>query len=396
MFPPALLCDIYATALKFWVTSPTLKIYPRPDITYVWSLAIHALMDDFLSPGISTVSSAVYMLGGRPTTTMTGNAINLGRTVALAYSLGLNRDPRQWNLGQEEKRLRIRAWWAILIHDRWLSLAHGTPPLIQRQHCDVSMPEPQDLLSDSSDDAAIASAEVYLALCRLTESLGDILDHVYNITSRDQEALQQMQSWNPPDNWRKHVNPTANGVSNLNLAYLAVRMLVSRISLNNSKPHSLDHIVRCQSAAQAVVDFTTTLSTPSLYDFWLPYAAYHFTSACTLLLRCTLEFSSKSPAQARACFASAQTLLDTLRTFKEEHDWDLADICLAQCGPIVERMAEAFAGAPSTMGQDVEESMTALLDDFGPWSAGGGGGEGGWLLPDIWDMLQFDGGVVGS
>ena len=58
-------------------------------------------------------------LSGRPTTSMTYNAVNIGRNVALSKSLGLNQDPRKWSLDQRQKDLRVRAWWGVLIHDWW-------------------------------------------------------------------------------------------------------------------------------------------------------------------------------------------------------------------------------------------------------------------------------------
>jgi hypothetical protein len=117
--PPALRCQIYATTLTFWQQSSILAIQNRPDPSFVWSLAVQALNDDFLAPGMSTVSGAILCLTGRPITTITGNAVNLGRTVALAHSLGLNRNPNGWNVSPKEKKIRIRVWWTVLIHDHW-------------------------------------------------------------------------------------------------------------------------------------------------------------------------------------------------------------------------------------------------------------------------------------
>lgn len=85
----------------------------------MWNLATKALSDDYHSPGLSTVLATTINLTGRPITTMTGNAINIGRLVSLAYSLGLNRNPEAWNLPAQEKTMRIKVWWMILIHDWW-------------------------------------------------------------------------------------------------------------------------------------------------------------------------------------------------------------------------------------------------------------------------------------
>lgn len=77
-----------------------------------------ALQEEFLAPGMSTVHAALLDLNGRPTTSITGNTINSGRTVGLSHILGLNRDPWTWKVSESEKNTRVRLWWGVLIHDR--------------------------------------------------------------------------------------------------------------------------------------------------------------------------------------------------------------------------------------------------------------------------------------
>lgn len=90
-----------------------------PDTRYMWNLAVSAMNDDFLCPDFSTILACILDLLGRPITSITYNAINVGRVVALSQSLGLNRNPTNWNLHPRQKSLRIRAWWGTLIHDQW-------------------------------------------------------------------------------------------------------------------------------------------------------------------------------------------------------------------------------------------------------------------------------------
>lgn len=118
--PPALVCEVYSSALIYWDCSDVLRGHPRPDICFAWNQTVAALHEDFLAPSLSTVQAALLSLTGRPTSSITGNTINCGRTVALAHSLGLNRDPRHWRITDEEKRLRVRLWWGVLVHDCWL------------------------------------------------------------------------------------------------------------------------------------------------------------------------------------------------------------------------------------------------------------------------------------
>jgi alpha-D-ribose 1-methylphosphonate 5-triphosphate diphosphatase PhnM len=92
---------------------------PRPDIRYIWRQAVKALDEEFTAPGFSTILACILDLAGRPTTLVTYNALNIGRLVALSQSLGLNRSPQKWRLDARKKALRIRTWWAVLIHDWW-------------------------------------------------------------------------------------------------------------------------------------------------------------------------------------------------------------------------------------------------------------------------------------
>lgn len=91
-----------------------------PDSRFIWVQADEALRRELLlSPGLSTIIAILLSVGGRPTTSMTGNAISMASAVALSHSLGLHRDPTTWSIPPGEKRLRLRLWWAILVHDRW-------------------------------------------------------------------------------------------------------------------------------------------------------------------------------------------------------------------------------------------------------------------------------------
>ena len=116
---PALICEFFALTLTLWDCSDVLKKHPKPDCQFIWNLAVEALQQDFLAPGLSTICSVLLDMTGRPIFSVLGNTINNGRAVALARSLGLNRDPTNWKRPTSEKALRIRLWWAILIHDYW-------------------------------------------------------------------------------------------------------------------------------------------------------------------------------------------------------------------------------------------------------------------------------------
>ncbi|KAJ0426726.1 fungal-specific transcription factor domain-containing protein [Aspergillus carlsbadensis] len=365
--PHTLACEIYAVSLILWKRSPTIAATrrPAPDIKYMWNLTVSAMNDDFLSPNFSTVLACILDLLGRPITSITYNAVNVGRVVALAQSLGLNRNPANWGLDHRQKSLRIRTWWGILIHDQWASLSHGTPPHIHQSQWDVPLPGTDSLLVDLTTgqgcppDARVQGGHSFVALCSLTTILGQILpliyaletqslDHSFRTLRRHETTLNEWEEGLP--SWLRPTSPAferkAAGALNLQLSFLAVKLCLARMALleihRSNEPTAeedkLYYRSRCRKAARAVIEFTTTLSAHEIDAFWLPYTAYHFTSAATMTLRCALEAESADTAQE--CVASAKSLIDFLRQMKDELNWDLADICLGQCEAVVDRLCD--------------------------------------------------------
>ncbi|KAL3481878.1 fungal-specific transcription factor domain-containing protein [Aspergillus californicus] len=365
--PHTLTCEIYACSLILWKTSPKISGTgrPAPDIRYMWNLTVSAMNDDFLSPNFSTVLACILDLLGRPITSITYNAVNVGRVVALAQSLGLNRDPASWGLDRRQKSLRIRTWWGILIHDQWASLSHGTPPHIHKSQWDVPLPDSDSLLVTLAAsetlpvDTRVQGAHSFIALCSLTTILGTILPLIYALeiqpleTSfralrRHETTLNEWEESLPP--WLRPSSPAferkAAGALNLQLSFLAVKLCLSRIALlemhrSNEPPAEEDKLYYrsiCRKAARAVIDFVTNMTPDEADAFWLPYTAYHFTSAATLTLRCALE--AETPSTAQECVASAKKLIEFLRQMKNGAGWDLADICLGQCEAVVDRLCD--------------------------------------------------------
>ncbi|KAI5286473.1 hypothetical protein KEM54_006764, partial [Ascosphaera aggregata] len=357
--PPPLCCQVYAMALVYWNHCHTLAAHPKPDIRYAVNLAVAALHEEFSAPGLSTVGTALIDLTGRPIYSMTGNAINSGRVVALAHCLGLNRDPSNWKLSQSEKNNRIRLWWGVVIHDRWASYGHGVPPQISKNQSDVPLPTVNVLVpSKTATPQKIQKAQCYIELCRLTEFLGDLLPLVYDLQLRPQGEASKLlrkiraglDSWEDdlPTWLRPSVadpeNPVS-GSSSLHLGFLALRMLVARLEyqeVNNSDASETIDARRyfqneCRKAAEEIVHFMVSLKQPHYREFWLTYTAYHLTSTATLLVRCALETADAKIA--RQCMAKVDLLRETLRIARIENDWDLADMCIDHCEKIFSKNA---------------------------------------------------------
>lgn len=106
--------------MTFWSSSPSLSRQRRPDGRFIWNLATEATYSQLHRlPGMSIIEAILLNVGGRPTTSLIGNGVLLSAAVAMAHSLGLNHDPVTWEVPQSEKNLRMRIWWALLVHDKW-------------------------------------------------------------------------------------------------------------------------------------------------------------------------------------------------------------------------------------------------------------------------------------
>ncbi|KAM5433623.1 hypothetical protein McanMca71_003308 [Microsporum canis] len=361
--PPALLCQVYATSLIYWNQSPVLAPHPKPDVRYAVNMAVAALHEEFSAPGLSTLSAALIDLTGRPIFSTTGNAINSGRTVALSHCLGLNRDPSNWKLSRAEKNQRIRLWWGVVIHDKWASYGHGVPPHISRNQYDVPLPTISVLVPQANPtQQRVRAAHCYIALCQLTEILGDLLPLVYGLQPRPSKEtskiLRRMRS--DLDRWEDSLpdwlrvpqdqdTPSTSGSSSMQLAFLALKMLVCRVELqleeewlqevnpsDNPNAEARRYFqTECRKAAEEIVQFMLSLRKPQYQEFWMSYSSYHLTSTATLLVRSALETSD--PEIARACLNNVSILRGVLEKARAENDWDVGDMCLDHCEKILSK-----------------------------------------------------------
>ncbi|KIW16091.1 hypothetical protein PV08_06142 [Exophiala spinifera] len=360
--PQLLLVVLISHALFHWDLSPGLESYKRPDQDLAWQSAVALNAASIQKGDVATIATVCIGVSGRPCQRLVNNATNVARCVALAHIVGLNHDCQKWKIRDLDKRTRCKVWWGLLVQDRWFNFAQGTPPYISQDQYDVPVPT-VDLLvprSRSESPKHVRAAEIYIQLCHLTEILGEVLPMIYRLrggmstaTDRTARLEVQLDSWvEDLPTWlkigdfsqsRSHIP----GLVNLQLSYLAVRMLLCRIAWHE---HSLrlktspddgvteySRLLSCQAAAEDVVRLVMSLTRSDLSGFWLPYNAHHFTSAVTLLLRCALHQTVDQATRDR-CMASARTLIDRLRRHSKEDKWDLAETCLSQSESILKRI----------------------------------------------------------
>lgn len=190
-----------------------------------------------MAPSTASISSGLLQISGRPANQVTNNLCTLGRVVALAHSLGLHRSPVKWKILEAEKALRIKLWWAVLIHDCWSSYAHGTPPTIRTEYHDVPLPV-DDLHSGNHPSS-------FYPLCSLTQILAETLPIVYTLKDNDHDMWREVRAIEHRlDDWELHLRADfrlggrnraceeiINGSSSLHFCFLAVKMLVCRVAL---------------------------------------------------------------------------------------------------------------------------------------------------------------------
>jgi hypothetical protein len=179
--PNNLLCVMFAICSPLWPRSETLRMHPRPDVHYVWNKAISSVLEDFLSPSMLTIAAAILDQIGRPSVSIVGNITLCGKTVSLAQTFGLHRDPSKWKITENERSVRIRLWWSVLISDSWSSVAYGAPPHITKGYYDVPVPTVGSLISHKASPQQKQATTCFVHLCALTELVGLILPLLFQI-----------------------------------------------------------------------------------------------------------------------------------------------------------------------------------------------------------------------
>ncbi|KAL2850633.1 fungal-specific transcription factor domain-containing protein [Aspergillus pseudoustus] len=385
---PALLSNLYANSLVYWKSSPRLASGRTPDIRYIWNQANEALHSEmFLSPGIPTIMAILINVCGRPSTSMFGNGGMVGMAVALSNALGLNRDPSGWSTSPLEKSLRIRIWWLVIIHDRWCSLAYGTPLQVHRAQYDVPLPTVNDICPGPATAHEKAAASVFVALTTLTDVLAHYLEHVYSVSRNFQPSSlsetdleQVLRDWEDSlnDDVRhlvlRGINLDIPGAANFRLAYLSVKLLLSRIQLNmNKTSHQADDetlspfYMHAQRAAEEIAYLVQELDEMQCSGFWIPVHAFSLTSATMFLLRSGLRLRNRG---RNTPLKIARDMVHALQSHRQNFDWDLADNCLTSCSELLDRIgaaAEGDTGLPVPEFPGIPEDLEidpALLEEL--------------------------------
>lgn len=176
------------------------------------------------------------------------------------------------------------------------------------------------------------------------------------------------------------------GTANLRLSYLTLRLLLERIELEEDKKlydaqdsRLLNRYIQARRTCEEILILTQELKPEHLADFWLSSSAFSFLATVGFLLRCALETeNSPSGLSQSGSLRIASNLISALRLHKNEHAWDVGDVCLVQHADIVEKLLTiAPAEDPTEDGtldlQDFIIPDVSIIDQF---------------FPSLWDPLQ--------
>lgn len=134
--------------------------------------------------------------------------------VKASYQLGLHSPSTYEGLGVQEKELRVKVWFAVVIQDRVLSAALGRPVLIPPQYVQVEIPESIDPSKYTAGtvtmSSSLKSSIYYSHLISLHQIVGITLDSIYssNIGATQMQprdlTLKAIELQDQLERWRDH------------------------------------------------------------------------------------------------------------------------------------------------------------------------------------------------
>ncbi|EEH40036.2 hypothetical protein PAAG_08899 [Paracoccidioides lutzii Pb01] len=255
----------------------------------------------FLSPGMSTVMAIMLNVGGRPSTTMLCKAGLLGLAVAFPNSIGLHRDPLNWNMHSSEKQLRLRIWWLVVVYNRWCSLAYVTPMHVHRPQHDIPLPNSQNVCSSNVSPSQVAATSVFVSLITLTEVLGSYLEYICHVAKT------------PTDHFEKTIAQTevllaqweetlGDDIPEKRLLY-HIQLDRDRGMAQADESSECPVYFRAQRTGGDIVHFVQELDESHMHGFWIPANAFTHS-----------------------------------QRHRRDFTWDLADNCLENCSGMQEKI----------------------------------------------------------
>ncbi|KAJ7492847.1 hypothetical protein FB451DRAFT_1219777 [Mycena latifolia] len=306
---------------------------------------------------LSSISAALLDLSGRPVLDAQANYLLLARTIAQAQLLGLHINPTSWAIPSWEKDLRRSLWWALRIHDAWMSFLNSRPSHIQADNQSIPLPDPVGATSPSTSLHApdnARSPQSFILLCRLSLLCSRLQSQVCTLASSTLVPAERLAKVKSIEDDTQLLlvevrrdetgRASSSGVASLLTCLLGFRCMLRRISIELSiglgSPFTPDPAT-LEMYAEAV-DYLCSLDGRSFDGFWLNYVGHILSSLTSSLIRLSLATSalvSTSLSPQRTCVriqASSRTmpltmlsqLIRALQKAKRDYSWDLADPAL--------------------------------------------------------------------
>lgn len=95
--------------------------------------------------------------------------------ISLAHSLGLQHDPSNWNVPEEEKALRRRLSCLVKANDVWIAMAIGRPPLLSPDNWLVETVSSEDVCTSTVKGDTLVH---FIHFTQLSQILGLMLRDV--------------------------------------------------------------------------------------------------------------------------------------------------------------------------------------------------------------------------
>jgi hypothetical protein len=303
--PTCILAAIYGHALPFcaWDERLCVDVYTPPSADALFRLAWLACQTKFHTPSLAVLAAILLLVQRRPTNKHVSDTpfkwVMMTSAVAIAQTLGLNRDPSTWPLPHWEIQVRRRLAWATYTQEKWLALNCGRSSHINPDDWDVSPLQEIDFEEPDRPGAAF-----FLQLCSLTDIVTDVLSQLFSIraATRLQHNLEatidvvqplrvRLTEWhqNLPANLRPTPStspaasprqrrfssqPPLDGNGSLHLAYITAKielfraMLRPRVTDSNSVTAVQALRTGALAVGREVLGFLNGLTSKETEAFW--------------------------------------------------------------------------------------------------------------------------------
>ncbi|KAK8853022.1 hypothetical protein IAR55_003723 [Kwoniella newhampshirensis] len=306
----------------------------RPYHIELWSNVLQALEDEYRVPRLQTLQIALLIIGSRPNINSGQNSIAIARATGLAYLLGLHIDCTGWRLPLWERKVRLRVWWALVIHDSWHSLVHGRPSILSTRNDNVPLPTLDDSdWGELASDSDRRSMESFIAMCKMTVILKlRLLETIGRDLDAFDADLPSTLRFDPSTSVDSVVS-TASGVRSMQLVRIGLTVVILRLTLGAEGP-GLPLPERTETLLKAVLDlgellatFLERLTTEEYDSYWLPYCPNLISEAIRLLLTAMFRISLAAHKHAwdiaMVAVRHLERLFSSVKTsFDEVKEWD--------------------------------------------------------------------------